>query len=96
MLTKRQSAISTPTTLLKCRSVVGTLETAFLDIMGLYPSREGIDADEGPRYVSKKDDVGGGISGGNWCWPAHRNGTTRQKKIGSFPWHYDTVSKKCW
>lgn len=49
---------------------------AVLAIVGLLiPPSDGFGAGEGPRYVSKKDDVGGGISGGNWCGTAHKNST---------------------
>jgi hypothetical protein len=37
---------------------------------GPMPPSDAIGVGDGPRYVSKNDDVGGGISGGNWCGPA--------------------------
>jgi len=54
----------------------GLLVGAMPAICGPTPPSDGIGAGDGPRYVSKKDDVGGGISGGNWCGPA-RNGTSK-------------------
>ena len=54
----------------------GLLVGAMPAICGPTPPSDGIGVGDGPRYVSKKDDVGGGISGGNWCGPA-RNGTSK-------------------
>lgn len=82
LLVTRQSA-STPMKSLRCRPVGGAPATASGLAVGaipaivglLIPPSDGIGAGEGPRYVSKKDDVGGGISGGNWCGTARKNGT---------------------
>lgn len=79
MVATRQSASSITAAPLKCRPLLGTPETASGLPVGSFPPRDVIGAGEGPRYVWKKDDVGGGISGGNWCWPAHRNGTMCQR-----------------
>ena len=91
MLVTRQTASSTlMTTWMKLRPVVGAPETApGLPVGGIPPiivrSIPPCGAGEGPRYLSKKDDVGGGISGGNWCWPARGNSRTPPKEINSFP-----------
>jgi hypothetical protein len=54
-----------PTT---CRPAGGGPELAAGVLVGAMPAMtppsDAIGVGEGPRYVSKKDDVGGGISGG--------------------------------
>jgi hypothetical protein len=58
----------------------GLLVGAMPAICGPMPPSDAIGVGDGPRYVSKNDDVGGGISGGNWCGPArherHNNVST--------------------
>jgi hypothetical protein len=60
----------------------GLLVGAMPAICGPMPPSDGIGVGDGPRYVSKNDVVGGGISGGNWCGPA-RNDTMFQDTVSS-------------